>query len=102
MAMKRTEAQSVGQIFEEVLHSGGSDMAFRRQRACFLWPEIVGQVVNRRTYRRYVDGDTLHVYISSGPMKSELEFAKSALLRRLNEAVGAASDAPALRHLAIH
>lgn len=87
--MKRTEPQSVGQIFDEVLRQSHLDTTFNEQKACYLWPHVVGPQINRRTMRRYVDRGVMHVYISSAPLKSELEFMKSSLVRLINEAVGA-------------
>ena len=69
--MKRTEAQSIGEIFDEVLRQNNLDDTFNEQKACFLWPEVVGPQINRRTTRRFVDHGVMHVYISSAPLKSE-------------------------------
>lgn len=96
--MKRTEAQSIGEIFDEVLRQNHLDDSFNEQKACFLWPEVVGPHINRRTTRRYVDHGVMHVYISSGPLKSELEFLKSRIIQLLNDAVGT----PVIKSLMIH
>lgn len=86
--MRRTEPERVDTIFEGMLREGRTDAAFRAQRASYLWPDIVGPEVNRHTYRRYVERGELHVFISSGPLKAELEFQKASLLRHLNDAAG--------------
>lgn len=96
--MKRTEAQSIGEIFNEILHQNHLDDTFNEQKACYLWPEVVGTQINRRTTRRFVDRGVMHVYISSAPLKSELEFLKSRIVTLLNEAVGA----PVIKALVIH
>lgn len=96
--MKRTEAQSIGEIFDEVLRQNNLDDTFNEQKACFLWPEVVGPQINRRTTRRFVDHGVMHVYISSAPLKSELEFLKPRIIQLLNNAVGA----PVIKALMIH
>ncbi len=86
--MKRSEPKTFGEIFAESISQAGLDATYDRQRASFLWPEIVGPTVNRMTTRRYVEGDTLHVYICSAPLKSELSFLTQTLIRRINETLG--------------
>lgn len=97
--MKRSEPQSVGEIFDQVIRAANLEDKFMAQRALQLWGEVMGQPVNRRTARRYVDAQgVLHVVITSAPLKSELEFMKSRIVERLNEAVGA----PVIKGLMIH
>ena len=87
--MKRTEPQSIRQIIDKVIDSSAARSDFLEHRAASLWPEIVGQGINRQTLRRYVSKGVLHVYIASAPMKTELGFARDAIMRRINEALGA-------------
>lgn len=96
--MKRTEALQVGDLLKAMMESDGSAADFDRQKLCYLWSEIVGPTVNRVTTRRFVENDTFHVYISSGPIKSELAYVTSALVDKLNEAVGR----KIIKRIAIH
>lgn len=96
--MKKSEAESVGTLINRFLAESGNSEAFDRAKICFLWPEIVGPGVNRHTVRRWVDGDMLHVVISSAPLKNELMFLRSELTRRLNEAAGA----EVIKNIVIH
>lgn len=86
--MKQTEAQQVGDILKAMMMSDGNEAEFNRQKVCFLWSDIVGPVINKATVKRYVDKDVMHVFLDSGPLKSELAFVKSALVEKINEAVG--------------
>lgn len=86
--MKRTDAIAVGDILKAMIESEGDTATFDRQKVSFLWSEIAGPTINRATTRRFVDGDTLHVFISSAPLKSELAFMAGGLVEKLNEAVG--------------
>ena len=53
--MKRTDPKSVNQIIDEYLSHEGLTATVDEQRAAYLWPEVVGHVINRYTTRRYVD-----------------------------------------------
>lgn len=87
--MKRTDPQTVAEIFAETLREGGLEQTYNEQRASYLWPQVVGPQINRCTLRRRVSGGVLHVQLSSAPLKSELAMTKSRLITLLNEAVGA-------------
>lgn len=86
--MKRSEAKSLGQIITETFEAAGATDNYNRQRVCFVWADVVGPVVNRYTTRRYVDGRTMHVYISSAALKNELVYLTDRLVGNLNRAVG--------------
>ena len=73
--MKRTEPQSIRQIIDKVIDSSAARSDFLEHRAASLWPEIVGQGINRQTLRRYV-------------LKGELEFFKSKIIESINSALG--------------
>lgn len=67
-------------------------------RAAYLWADIVGPGVNRFTSKRYVKDGVLHVYITSGPLKSELSFRRSSILDEINRILGR----PVLREIRLH
>ncbi len=96
--MKKTEAMSVTDILNLYINDAGHRDVFDRRKVEFLWGEVVGQAINRATLRRYVDGDVLHVYLSSAPLKSELAFMAEAIVKALNDAVGS----QIINKLAIH
>lgn len=86
--MKRSDPKTFGEIFDEAMARVGMTDTYDEQRASYLWTEIVGPTVNRMTTRRYISDGVLHVYISSGPLKSELSFLTDTLIKRINDAVG--------------
>lgn len=87
--MKRHEAQSVAQIIREAMAAAGATVTYDRQRACFLWPEVVGPTINRFTSRRWVDdAGVLHVAITSPALRSDLAMNRQTLVDRLNQAAG--------------
>lgn len=87
--MKRVDPLSVKEIIDRVLDDDNIRQAAREQRICYLWPEIVGQGINRHTTRRYVADGILHVYLNSAPLKNELQFHRDRLTQLLNSAAGA-------------
>lgn len=79
---------SIRQIIDRVMDSSARRDDILAMRASYLWADIVGPGVNRYTSRRYVKEGVLHVYISSGPLKSELSFRREAIIKSINEILG--------------
>lgn len=86
--MKRSEPESIGCLWERYVESCGLRDSYELQRVSYLWPEVMGPAVNRRTARRWTDGSVLHVVITSAPLKSELGMMRRDIVARLNQAVG--------------
>ncbi len=86
--MKRTEPQLIGDIIKVAMRENNIEAAVNEQRVAYLWPEIVGQGVNRYTTRRFVAGGVLHVYLSSAALKNELQYHRQKIVDSLNNAVG--------------
>lgn len=97
--MKKTEAQSVGEIIHEVFRRAGASGQEARHRALYEWTEIVGPGVSRMTSRRYVDDNgVMHIYLTSGPLKADLQFMRTQLMKQINQRVGS----QAISDLIIH
>ncbi len=86
--MKRTEPKSIDELIREGFERAGMTDMVAQQRACYLWPEIVGPGINRYTFKRYVERGVLHVYLTSSVLKNELSFNRTALVEQINRAVG--------------
>ena len=86
--MKRTEAKNIGQIIADVLRKENLDVALDEQRASALWPQIVGDGINRYTIRRYVKDGVMTVHLSSASLANELMLNRATIIQRINEALG--------------
>lgn len=86
--MKRTYAKSIGEIIDLVLKEEHLDGKLNEQRALAVWPEIVGQGINRYTTDRRISRGVLTVSLSSAALRNELMMYRSDLVSRINEAVG--------------
>ena len=75
--MKRTEAKNVGQIIDDLLKKEHLDVALDEHRASALWPQIVGDGINRYTIRRYVNNGVMTVHLSSASLANELTLGGS-------------------------
>ncbi len=86
--MKRSNAETVGQIIQHYLESEKLDTKMYELRISELWADVVGPGVNRYTINRYVKDRCLFVRLSSAALRNELMLGRSVLVKRLNDAVG--------------
>lgn len=86
--MKRTNAQQIGDIINGYLKKENLDLALDEHRASALWPQIVGQGINRYTATRWVKDGVMHVQITSAPLRNELMLNRSRVIELINEALG--------------
>ena len=86
--MKRTDAQQIGDIVNSYLKKENLDVALDEHRASALWPQIVGQGINRYTVTRWVKYGVMHVQLSSAPLRNELMLNRSRVIALINEALG--------------
>ena len=86
--MKRTEARNIGQIIDDVLRKENLDVALDEHRASALWPQIVGDGINRYTIRRYVKDGVMTVHLSSASLANELMLNRATIIRRINQTLG--------------
>lgn len=87
--MKRTEAESIGEILKRVMTEGENSRTLKLRRASYMWIEIVGAGINRYTTRRYVTEEgIMHVYLSNAALKNELSFSRAEIVRNINDAMG--------------
>ena len=86
--MKRTEAKNIGQIINDLLKQENLDVELDEHRASAMWPQIVGDGINRYTIRRYVKDGVMTVHLSSASLANELMLNRDSIIQRINEALG--------------
>ncbi len=86
--MKRTEAKNIGQIINDLLKKENLDVALDEHRACALWPQIVGDGINRYTIKRYVNNGVMTVHLSSASLANELMLNRQRIIQSINQALG--------------
>lgn len=86
--MKRTNAKSIAEIIGDFMQQEDIENAVLEQKALRLWPQVVGQGVNRLTTERYVDDGVITVKIASASLRNDLMLSRSNLIAQLNNLVG--------------
>jgi len=86
--MKRTDPKTIGQLIDQLLKQEHLDVQLDEHRASALWPQIVGDGINRYTISRNVQHGVMTVKLSSAALRNELMLNRSAIIKRLNESLG--------------
>lgn len=86
--MKRPDPQLVSTIITDMIERLGMTDQMRRDKAAALWPKVAGEAIAALTTRVNVADTTLHVWISSAPLKEELGYARQNLMLAINSALG--------------
>lgn len=86
--MKKTYPKHIAAIIDSAIAQAGLTDTMNEQRAASLWADVVGPTINRYTLKRFVEHGTLHVFITSAPLKNELSFVKTKIIERINAAIG--------------
>lgn len=86
--MKRRNALTIGEIVQNYLREEHLDTQLDEYRACSLWPQVVGDAINRYTVSRTVNNGIMRVRLSSAALRAELLMLRSTIVARLNEALG--------------
>ena len=86
--MKRQEPRSIAQIVGDFLQHESMDATNLQLRACALWPHIVGPGIDAYTTRRWVKDGIITVHISSASLRNEMQMQRSAIVARINDAMG--------------
>ena len=53
-----------------------------------VWEELMGKTIARYTDKNQIINQTLFIYSTVGPLKQELQYQKTQIIERVNEALG--------------
>ena len=80
--------QRLGKLLANVVRDLHIDRKLAEQRACDLWPEVVGTDIARNTKVRSIERGKLFVWVKTSPWQNQLSFLRADIVRKLNKAVG--------------
>ena len=87
--MRRTKAQSIGDLVRQFLREEGLETPLNQRRLIDAWPTVCGPAVAHYTTDLAVRGQTLYVHLTSSVLRQELMMQRRTLVARLNTSVGA-------------
>lgn len=86
--MRKTNEQSFGEIFREMLKVYRLDANYRQTEVLAALEEVTGKVVHSRISKAYLRGKVLVIRFNTAVLKEEFTFARSRLVEMINDRVG--------------
>lgn len=86
--MNRPEPKPIGRLIVEMVENLGMTDELKRRKVESMWADFAGRGVASFTRSVRMDGATLHVTLSSAPLKEELAYVRESLRQRINAAMG--------------
>ena len=75
---------TLGDAIKAFYHDNHRDSALDEQRILDSWKDVVGDFITAHTLKKNIKNGILYVKVDADSLKSELLYAKSMLLRKLN------------------
>jgi len=80
---------SITELLAQYLRDQGLEQTILGDELIKKWPEVMGEQVARLTGKMEIKDQVLHVQIRSAALRQQLFECRSALIQKLNDAVGA-------------
>jgi predicted nucleic acid-binding Zn ribbon protein len=88
MSHRKTNTQKLGDAIKEMLRLEGIDEKIDEHLLLRSWEKTVGPMISKHTTEIFISGKKLFVKVDSSPLKQELQYSKTKLMKDLNEQVG--------------
>lgn len=80
--------KKIGDALQQLINEYKLNDKLEEVKVINLWPNVVGDLINRHTTKIWVTGSTLNVRINSATLKHELSLSKSVVIQNLNTELG--------------
>jgi predicted nucleic acid-binding Zn ribbon protein len=77
----------LGQAIKEVLRNYGLEEKLTETQIFSSWEKIMGTPISAYTERLYLKNGCLTVYLRSSALRNELGFAKSKIIKMINDEI---------------
>lgn len=86
--MSKHNEQSIKQAIQGLLKAYGLDQKLNEVKLVGLWEKVMGKMIAKHTQNIYVKNKCLFVKLDSAALKHELSYAKSKIIKMMNDEVG--------------
>jgi len=86
--MKNREAEKMDRLVDLVLRHTPLYHKMKEQLAVAAWKDVVGEMINFRTKRIWINNGILYLAFDSSVIRNEISMIKESLIIKLNSKVG--------------
>ena len=82
------DGKTIKETLGNYLQAMGIDKKVKETDVLSSWEEMMGDAVAKRTEKLYIKEKILYLELNSSVMRDELRYAKSTIIKRLNDKAG--------------
>ncbi|MBG0780743.1 MAG: DUF721 domain-containing protein [Bacteroidales bacterium] len=86
--MSTNNEEPLGDVIRQLLRIYGWEPRLDEVRLINCWPKVVGPTIKKKTLDLHVEKQVLFVKLDSDALRQELSYAKSLIIKNLNQEVG--------------
>jgi predicted nucleic acid-binding Zn ribbon protein len=86
--MKKMNDRPIGEVLKMMVKQNHWKEKLNRVKVSEVWAKVMGETVVRYTRHVTLRKDTLVLLIDSSPLKQELAYAKTKIIKLMNEEIG--------------
>lgn len=86
--MKKSNEQSLGEIIQNVIKNLKWTDKINQTKIISSWKKIMGPNISSYTDKLVISNDVLIVYLKSAPLRQELQYAKTKIIKNINDEFG--------------
>jgi predicted nucleic acid-binding Zn ribbon protein len=87
--MSKGNEFTLKEAIDQLLQTYKLDGKLNEVKLMNSWEQIMGPAIQKYTRNLYINSRVLYVELSSAPLREELSYGRSKIVKMLNEAVGA-------------
>lgn len=86
--MSKHNEHSIKDAIRDLLTAYGLDQRLNEVKLVNSWEKVMGKMISRHTKSIYIKNKCLFLKVDSAPLKHELSYARSKILKMLNDELG--------------
>jgi predicted nucleic acid-binding Zn ribbon protein len=87
--MRSSNDQKLGEAIKDMLKLYHLDEKLDEHKLVRSWEKVVGPMISKHTTEIYISNSKLYVTIDSAPLRQEMSYSLSKIIKDLNAMVGA-------------
>lgn len=88
MSKRKREHTSLGDVLKDFINTNHLDHGLDKVSAREAWHQVMGPAISKYTTAVRLEGEALHVQLSSSVLREELSYGKEKIIKLLNDELG--------------
>ena len=86
--MRHSNEQSLKEVIQDLLNAYRISGKLKEVKLINSWEKVMGKTISNRTTELFIRDKTLYARIQSSPLKQELHYNRTKVIKMMNDEVG--------------